>query len=106
MTRDEQTSFGLAIGLALALILLLAAAARAQTPVDRAKFADAWNEIEACVDRLNTTRHELGESVTVYAPWFVSSEPKRERRRELYDAAARDAELMAKRYRQLRDLEQ
>jgi hypothetical protein len=110
MTDNEKTSFGLAIGLAvLALILLLGVTAKpAQAPglVDRAKFASTWNDIEAAVVRLNSTRHELGDSVELYAPWFVNCEPQRVRRRALYDAAARDAEVMAKRYRQLRDLEQ
>jgi len=74
--------------------------------VDREQYANTWNDIEDAVTRLNETRHELGENIKLYAPWYVNSEPKQIRRRELYDAAARDAELMAKRYRQLRDLEQ
>jgi hypothetical protein len=108
MTRDEQTSFGLAIGLAVTLILVLGVLAKAQAPapVDRAKFAATWNDIEAAVDRLNVTRHEIGDSIELFPPWRVASFPKQQRRRELYDAAAHDAELMAKRYRQLRDLEQ
>lgn len=108
MTRNENTSVGLAIGVALAVLLLLCArvVAQAPAPVDRAKYAATWNEIENTVEHLNNTRLELGENIKLFAPWRVSSEPKQLRRRELYDAAARDAELIAKRYRQLRDLEQ
>lgn len=110
MTRDENTSFGLAIGLCvIALILLLGTVARpAQAParVDRAKFAANWNEIEALVQHVNETRTELGDNFKLYAPWHVSSQPKQQRRRELYNSIARDCEAIAKRYRELSDLEQ
>lgn len=92
----------------LALLLILCTAAMAQQPVrvNRSRFADKWNEIEAAVDRINTTRTELGENIKRFAPWFVDCQPKQQRRRELYESAARDAELIAKRYRELCDLEQ
>lgn len=80
-------------------------AASSRRPVDRQAFTLAWNDIEEAVNRLNTTRSELGENMRTFAPWHVVSEPKQLRRRELYESAARDAELMAKRYRQMRDLE-
>lgn len=90
---------------ALTVLLLLTTVAAQQRQVDRSRFATAWNDIEACVERLNVTRGELGENMKLYAPWHVASEPKQLRRRELYKAAALDAELMAKRYRELSDLE-
>jgi len=91
-----------------ALVIALAVtstAAPQRQPVDRQLYATAWNDIEGAVEQLNTTRSELGENLQRFPPWHVSSEPKQLRRRELYDAAARDAELIAKRYRQLRDLD-
>jgi len=71
--------------------------------VDRARYAAAWNEIEASVKRYNEARKELGENLTGWPPWLVVSEPKELRRRELYDAAIREAETQARLYHRLRD---
>lgn len=101
-------TIGFLLGLALAFSpapLATTGDASSSKPVDRNAYADTWNDIEAAVERFNVTRAELGENINKYPPWRVFSEPKQMRRRELYDAAARDAEVMAKRYRQLRDFE-
>lgn len=89
----------------LALTMPATIAKNGEAAVDREAFANAWNDIEHAVDHLNLTRTELGENLQRFPPWHVVSEAKQTRRRELYDAAARDAELIAKRYRQLRDLD-
>ena len=91
----------------LALILVLVTSAFAQQPVmvERSRFAATWNDIEHTVDDFNTTRKELGDSIDLYPPWRVASAPKQQRRRELYDEVARQAEHMAKRYRELSELE-
>lgn len=87
-------------------LLWFCVAAAPDHPVDRGRYAETWNDIEAAVGRVNEARVELGDNVRQSPPWLVVSQPKQERRRQLYETTARDLELMARRYRQLRDLDQ
>ena len=88
------------------LLIAVAFAVNAQDAfkvVSKWKYAEAWNGIEESVKRYNAARTELGDNITSNPPWSVVSESKEARRRELYDAAIKEAETQAELYKRLRD---
>jgi len=105
IVRTVVTTMLMCWALTIITLSLLPATLAKNGEVDRDAYAAAWNDIEHAVETLNTSRSELGTNLQQFPPWQVVSDVKQQRRRELYDAAARDAERIAKRYRQLRDLD-